>query len=93
MRQNVARVLDPSLVAPGGFSGFDAEYASDLGYDAVPELVGALDRFEPADRRVVLRSLERRREELEGTPGFDHWAAWNAARERAREALRGLPAR
>ncbi|NJD28097.1 MAG: DUF4173 domain-containing protein [Chloroflexi bacterium] len=91
VHQNVARVLDPSLVAPGGFSGFDAEYAVGLGYDSVPVLVAALDRFEPADRRTVLQALEWRRQVLDDDPGFEHWAAWNVARERAREALGSLP--
>lgn len=93
VHQNLARVVDPTLVAPGGFSGFDAEYATGLGYDTIPELVAAVDRLAPGDRAVVLRALEWRRQELDAGPGLDHWAALNLARERAREALRALPIR
>ncbi len=44
--QNVARVLDPSLVPPNGSSGLDEIYAFSLGDDAVPALVAR-----PAPRR------------------------------------------
>jgi hypothetical protein len=91
--QNLARALDPTLVVPGGWSGFDADYAIGLGDDTVPALVAALGRLEPSERRTVLRALADRRTALDVNPAFDHWAAWNLARTRAREALVALPDR
>jgi hypothetical protein len=91
--ENLARVLNPALVAPGGHPGFDAAYAVTLGDDAVPELVATLDRLAPMDRIVVMRDMERRRDELGRDVGSAGWPAWNLARERAREALGGLPGR
>src|SRR5262249_38087295 len=40
--ENVARVLDPSLVPADGRSGLDISYVRQLGDDAVPALVQAL---------------------------------------------------
>ena len=56
-RENLARVVDPSRVAPGGHAGFDASYAVSLGDDAVPDLVAALDHLDVADRNTVVRDL------------------------------------
>ncbi len=91
--ENIARVIDPSLVAPGGHHGFDAAYAVTLGDDAVPELVGALDHLAPMDRATVLADLWRRRAELHEDAGSAGWFSWNLARERARAALAVLPER
>ena len=91
MRENLARVLDPGLVPPGGHSGFDAGYALTLGDDAIPALVAALDRL-PADQRpTVIRELAFRRAALERDTGSRGWLAWNLSREQAREALGRLP--
>ena len=90
-RENLARVLDPTLVAPGGRTGFDASYALSLGDDAVPDLVAALDYLPPRERDQVLRDLEWRRTQLATDVSSTGWASWNLARERAREALATLP--
>lgn len=91
--ENLARVLDPTLVAPGGHPGFDASYALTLGDDAVPDLVAALAYLPPRERDVVLRDLEWRRAQLATDPTSQGWASWNLARERARQALAELPGR
>jgi hypothetical protein len=89
--QNVARVLDPSLVPPEGKDGLDAEYISTLGAGAVPILVDALPRVDPATRATLLRGLERQRQRLESDESSRPWPAWNLDRERARAALSTLP--
>jgi hypothetical protein len=91
--ENLARVLHPELVAPGGHPGFDAEYAVTLSDDAVPDLVAALDRLSAADHDVVLFDLRRRRDELAADLASSPWIAWNLARERARAALEAVPGR
>lgn len=90
--QNVARVLDPSLVPPGGKSGLDVGYALRLGDDAIPALVTALPALDPSDRAALLRRLLLRRDALtaEGTTA---WPSWNLGRELARRALASLPPR
>lgn len=88
--QNLARVVDPTLVAPGGERGLDAWYLASLGDDAVPAMVEAL-RWVEEDEEVTLRSeLFVRARSLED-PGVTAWPAWNLARERAREALAAYP--
>ena len=91
--QNLARLLDPSLVAPGGHPGFDAAYAVSLGDDAIPELVAALDDFDTSDRARVLRFLQARRSGLAGDARTSGPLSWNLARERARQSLAELPGR
>jgi hypothetical protein len=91
--ENLARVLDPTLVAPGGHAGFDASYVLTLGDDAVPDLVAALAYLPPRERYLVLRDLEWRRTQLATDPTSLGWASWNLARERARQALAELPGR
>jgi hypothetical protein len=91
MRENLARVLDPTLVPPDGHSGFDADYALTLGDDAIPALVAALDRLPVDQRATVLRELWFRRAALTYDAGTLAWPAWNLAREQAREALSRLP--
>jgi hypothetical protein len=91
--QNLARVRDPSLVAPGGHTGFDASYALTLGDDAVPDLVVALEYLPQRERDMVLRDLVMRRAQLATDQTSTGWASWNLARERARQALAELPGR
>ena len=91
--ENLARVLHPELVAPGGHPGFDATYAVTLSDDAVPDLVAALAHLSQSDHDVVLYDLRRRRDELARDTGSSPWIAWNLARERARAALETLPRR
>ena len=52
-QQNLAR-YGSGLVSAGGHSGFDAEYAATLGDDAVPLLVEAMPRLDPASRETLL---------------------------------------
>lgn len=92
-RQNVERVLDPSLVPHNGRAGLDADYVLTLGDGAVPVLVDALPNLPEVERAAILQGLERRRAELE-TPGpMLEPAAWNLERQQARDALATVPAR
>lgn len=91
MHQNLARVLDPSLVAPGGHAGVDLEYGMSLGDDAIPDLVAALSVVRSPLGATLLYQLRLRRDELELEATTAGPLSWNLARERAREALRGLP--
>jgi hypothetical protein len=91
--QNVARILDPALVPPDGYPGFDATYLLSLDDDAVPILVGALDALGSSERAAVLTALIARREELAAASSNAGLVSWNLARERARESLATLPAR
>jgi hypothetical protein len=92
MHQNLARVLDPSLVAPGGQAGIDLGYGMTLGDDAIPDLVAALQVVPPVDGSTLLRQLQLRRDELELDSAGANPLSWNVAREQAREALAHLPA-
>jgi hypothetical protein len=87
MQQNVARVLDPSLVPAGGHSGLDLEYGLTLGDDAIPALVSALAALPRPDDSTLLYELDQRRQELEREAAQAGPLEWNLARERAREAL------
>ena len=91
MHQNLARVLDPSLVASGGHSGLDIGYGVSLGDDAIPDLVTALDVVPAVDRPNLLRTLRLRRDELAGDVASTGPLSWNLARTRARDALARLP--
>jgi hypothetical protein len=88
--QNVARVLDPSLVPADGKSGLDVAYALRLGDDAVPALVAALPALDRSDRAALLRRLQARRDALAAS-GETGWPSWNIGRELARRALANLP--
>jgi hypothetical protein len=90
--QNVARLLDPSLVPADGRTGLDVRYARLLGDDAVPALVAALPALQDPQRSDLLRLLAQRKQALadESTVG---WPSWNLGRELARQALAGLPDR
>lgn len=90
MDQNLARVLHPELVPPGGHSGFDAEYGLSLGDDTVPALVAVLDRLPPLERAQAVASLDARRRETAAARGAGSPFAWNLARERAKAALDGI---
>jgi len=93
MHQNLARVLDPGLVPPGGHSGFDLQYGMTLGDDAIPDLVAALAIVPAPEGSTLLNQLHLRREELEREAASEGPLSWNLARERAREALARLPGR
>jgi Domain of unknown function (DUF4173) len=85
--QNVARVIDPSLVPPGGHPGLDAEYLAVLPDDAIPVLVDALPSLPPLWADEVRPILRARHDELASDPSSAGIVAWNLGRERARSAL------
>ena len=87
--ENVARLLNPSLVPPDGRQGLDIYYAVTLGDDAVPALVAALPALPDEDRAWLMLHLESRWHELSG-PEATAWSAWNLARAQARAALAPL---
>jgi hypothetical protein len=89
--RNVERVIDPTLVAPGGHAGLDAAYLGVLPDDAVPILVAGLPALPLRERQAVLAILEDRKTELATDPAFASPAAWNLGRERARASLATLP--
>jgi hypothetical protein len=90
--QNVARLLNPSLVPADGRTGLDISYARLLGDDAVPALVAALPALDGAPRSDLIRLLDQRKLALAdgSTVG---WPSWNLGRELARQALGNLPDR
>lgn len=90
--QNVARVLDPSLVPPNGSTGLDEEYALSLGDDAVPNLLLALPALEAASAGNLATDLGIRLEQLRREAGLNAWQAWNAGRSAARDALEAAKA-
>ena len=89
--RNVERVIDPTLVAPGGHAGLDATYLGVLPDDAVPVLVEALPALPARERQAVLAILHERKSELATDPAFASPAAWNLGREQARASLATLP--
>jgi len=93
IRENLARILDPGLVAPGGYAGFDLSYGLTLGDDAVPDLVAALTVLPSSQRGSLLARLQLRREDLSNDPTTAGPLAWNLSRVRARAALETLPER
>ena len=90
--QNVARLLDPTLVPADGKSGLDVRYARFLGDDAVPALVSALPALPEPQRGDLLRLLSLRKDAL-ADESTTSWSSWNLGRELARQALVGLPDR
>jgi len=85
--QNLARAADPSLVAPDGSTGLDADYLAALGDAAVPASVAALPRLNATDRAAVERLLSERKDELANDGALTGWPSWNLDRQRARDAL------
>lgn len=85
--QNVARLLDPSLVPPNGQIGLDVYYVLMLGDDAIPALIQALPALPAEDAHYLSMELGDRLGQLNNDPGLSAWQAWNAAREAARDAL------
>lgn len=92
MDQNLARVLDPSLVAPGGHAGLDLDYGMTLGDDAIPGLITALGIIPAQERSALLSQLRLRRDALVLETATEGPLSWNLARARARDALALLPA-
>lgn len=87
IEENLARVLDPSRVAPGGHAGIDLVYGSSLGDDAIPVLVRALEVVPPTDAAILRSQLQARALELRYEAETAGPLSWNLARERALEAL------
>jgi hypothetical protein len=84
--QNVARAVNPELVAPGGEEGFDMWYLASLGDDAIVVLAESLPRLPAAaDRVSVAEVLKGRAFFLDAADRS--WQAWNLSRERARTLL------
>jgi len=84
--QDLARAIDPSLVAPGGETGLDARYLGTLGDDAVPVMIQAVPYVSGLDRSFLEAQIRGRAHAL-AAPEVTAWPAWNLARERARVAL------
>jgi hypothetical protein len=87
--QNVARLLDPTLVPPDGRRGLDVAYMVTLDDAAVPALAAALPALTGDDQAAVRRWLDDRQLELR-RPEVTAWPAWNLAREDARRLLDAL---
>jgi hypothetical protein len=86
-QQNVARVLDPSLVPEDGQTGIDTVYVLSLGDDRIPDLLRALPALEDDEATFVRDSLRFRLHELRTDPALDDWQAWNLGRMRALSSL------
>lgn len=91
--QNVARILDPTLVPPNGRSGLDDAYALSLGDDAIPPLVRVLPLVDAATADYLGSELASRLAQLRSDPGLNAWQAWNAGRSAAQDALEAADAR
>jgi hypothetical protein len=91
-RQNLARAIDPSLVAAGGQQGLDAWYLVSLGDDAVPVMVEAVPYVDMHDLPVLDRQIRDRDQALR-QPDVTAWPAWNLARRGARDAILGYLSR
>jgi hypothetical protein len=87
--QNVARALDPSLVAPGGATGLDLGYLGSLGADAIPVLVDDYAALAPADQASVSSILASRKSRLADQVDRYGWPSWNLARNAALDSLTG----
>jgi hypothetical protein len=84
---NLQRALHPELVPPDGETALDAAYLGQLGDDAVPVLVSALDSLSGRERTRVQAVLRGRLYALQRDSTAGSWPSFNLARARAREAL------
>jgi hypothetical protein len=91
--QNVARVLDLTLVPEHGWSGFDATYALGLGDEAIPALIRAVPHLPDYQAAYVRAALGDRLATLRGQEGLNAWQARNAGRATARGELEGAAER
>lgn len=85
--QNVARVLDPSLVPADGWSGLDVDYLYSLGDEAVLPLIEALPRLPDGVQANVERALGEHADDLRYRTRGVGWPSFNLARARALDAL------
>lgn len=81
---NLARALDPGLVAEHGSTGLDDLYLYSLDTDAVAPMAEALPRLDGGAQRDVAQVLELWRAELADQGA---WQEWNLSRVVARDAL------
>ena len=84
--RNLERIIDPSLVPPGGEAALDADYLGVLPDDAVPVLVAALPQL-PSSEAYRIRNVLERRERALAEAAYQSPFSWNLGRERARAAL------
>ena len=85
--RNLERVIDPSLVPPGGHASLDTDYLAVLPDDAIPAIVAALPRLASGDAARMRTQLLARQEELRSNAALSSPFAWNLGRERAKAAL------
>jgi hypothetical protein len=87
--QNLQRVIDPSLVAPGGYDGLDAEYITRLGADGLNVLFDSLSQgsVPSAEAAVIDERLRARADKLRATGARNGWPSWNYAKDRVFRAL------
>ena len=79
-----ALIARTNLARPVSQRPFDGWYAASLSADAVPVLLEALPRLDPAARCSVAAGLLAQHRDLE----HDDWRNWNLSRARARRLLR-----
>ena len=85
-QQNVDRVIDPALVAPGGESGLDVGYIYSLDADALRVLAASFNSLPDDIRPSVAVALSDARASLEHDAQLG-WPSWNYARQAALNAL------
>jgi len=85
-QQNIARVLDPSLVSLGGESGLDVRYLSSLDADAARVLAASVTALPDDVRSQVDAALSQARANLDSDVQRG-WPSWNYARQEALDAL------
>jgi hypothetical protein len=82
--QNLARAIQPELVASGGETGLDLAYIGTLGDDALPVLADSLCKLPGSlggeAYQVAKEWVERLAHDEAGTA----WQGWNLSRERAK---------
>lgn len=81
-----AFIMRVNLNRPDAATAFDAKYALSLGADAVPSILDALPRLDPAVRCVAATGLLARWVDNESPA--DDWRSWNRSRVRAVDLLR-----
>jgi hypothetical protein len=85
--QNLQRVIDPSLVPPGGFNGLDADYITRLGADGLNVLFDSLDSVPAYEANVIEDRLRVRTIKLRATGARNGWPSWNWSKDQVFRAL------
>jgi hypothetical protein len=85
--QNLERAANPALVPPGGESGLDTYYLSDLGADVIPEILVMRERLPLSAQTDVTDVLEHAASVLRGQARNSGWPSWNLARQHALDVL------